>query len=93
MHLYIGSNGRVAAIDLKSGRTLWEYNLPASGQVVTVLEHDGRVFAGCNGNLFALDGATGELLWRNGLEGFGYHPVSLSVPGKSAQYVPTVVPS
>ena len=92
MHLYLGTNGRVAAIDPKNGRIAWETKLPeipTGYRVVTVMEHDGRVFAGCRGYLFALDAATGKILWTNRLKGFGYHPFSLAVAGRSVQVVPT----
>lgn len=96
MYLYIGINGRVAAIDPQSGREVWRVELPSSGffsstsgSDVCVLEHDGRVFAGCNGYVFALDGATGAILWQNELEGMGHNDVTLSVAGKSVQFVAT----
>jgi len=90
MHIYIGSNSRVAAVDPRDGRLVWQTDLPVSGTVVTVLEHEGRVFAGCRGHLVALDAASGRILWSNGLEGFGYHPVSLAGSGRGVQVLPTV---
>lgn len=96
MYLYIGINGLVAAIDPQSGREVWRVDLPSSGLFsatsgsdVCVLEHDGRVFAGCSGYVFALDGATGEILWQNGLKGMGHNDVTLSIAGKSIQFVAT----
>lgn len=95
MYLYIGINGRVAAIDPQSGREAWHTELRpgffsnTSGSDVCVLEHEGRVFAGCNGYVFALDGETGEILWQNELEGMGHNDVTLSIAGKSIQLVAT----
>lgn len=96
MNLYIGINGRVAAIDPQTGREVWRTELPSDGffsstsrSDVCVLEHEGRVFAGCNGYVFALDGTTGEILWQNGLEGMGHNDVTLSIAGKSIQLVAT----
>jgi outer membrane protein assembly factor BamB len=62
---------------------------PASRSDVCVLEHEGHVFAGCNGYVFALDGKTGTILWENGLEGMGHNDVTLSMAGKSIQFVST----
>jgi outer membrane protein assembly factor BamB len=96
MYLYIGTNGCVAAIDPQTGQEVWRTELPsegfsftASSSDVCVLEHEGHVFAGCNGYVFALDGATGTVLWENGLEGMGHNDVTLSIAGKSIQFVAT----
>jgi len=95
MYLYIGINGCVAAIDPQDGRGIWRTELGSgffsstTGSDVCVLEHDGRVFAGCMGHVFALDGMTGEILWQNDLEGMGHNDVTLSIAGKSIQFVAT----
>ena len=96
MYLYIGINGCVAAIDPQTGREIWRAELSSGGffsstggSDVCVLEHEGQVFAGCNGYVFALDGATGNILWENGLEGMGHNDVTLSIAGKSVQFVAT----
>lgn len=96
MYLYIGINGCVVAIDPQTGREIWSTELPAAGffsatsrSDVCVLEHEGQVFVGCNGYVFALDGATGSILWENGLEGMGHNDVTLSIAGKSIQFVAT----
>ncbi|HKR14449.1 MAG TPA: PQQ-binding-like beta-propeller repeat protein [Pyrinomonadaceae bacterium] len=96
MYLYIGTNGSVAAIDPQTGNEVWRTELSSSGffssmggSDVCVLEHEGQVFAGSNGYVFALDGATGDILWENGLEGMGHNDVTLSIAGKSIQFVAT----
>ena len=92
MYLYIGINGCAAAIDPQTGREIWRTELSTgffSGSDVCVLEHEGQVFAGTNGYLFALDGATGNIIWENGLEGMGHNEVTLSIAGKSIQFVAT----
>lgn len=96
MYLYIGTNGYVAAIDPETGNEVWRTQVleasffsSTSGTDVCVLEHEGRVFAGSNGYLWALDGATGKILWENGLEGMGHNDVTLSIAGKSIQFVAT----
>src|SRR5262245_52205414 len=98
MHLYLGCNGHVVAIDPADGREIWRTALKAGFLAtvalvdVAVLEHEGTVFAGSNGHLFALDGKTGEIMWHNHLEGLGHNDVSLTMLGKSVQFASSVSP-
>ena len=92
--LYIGSNGHVAAIDPETGGEEWRTVLSSGGLFatttaadVTVIQHGNRVFAGCYGHLFCLDAATGKVIWQNGLKGMGYNDVTLSIGGRSVQFV------
>ncbi len=92
--LFIGSNGHVAAIDPETGAEAWRTVLSSGGLFatttmadVTVIQHGDRVFAGCYGHLFCLDAATGTVIWQNGLKGMGYNDVTLSIGGKSVQFV------
>lgn len=86
--LYIGCNGYVAALDPSTGVEAWRVPLPAgSGQNVTVIEHEGALYVGVLGNVYGIDAATGEIVWHNGLEGMGYGDVTLSIDGKSVQFV------
>jgi outer membrane protein assembly factor BamB len=95
MYLYIGSNGYVAAIDPASGEEIWRTELQSGffgstvANDVCVLEHEGRVFASGRGHAYALDGETGEILWHNDLKGMGHNDVTLSIAGKSIQFVAT----
>lgn len=94
-HLYIGSNGHVAALDPTTGTEIWRTKLgggmfsTTGSQDVCVLEHDGRVFAGSAGHLFCLDAASGTVLWHNELSGLGHNDVTLAIAGKSVQFVAT----
>lgn len=96
--LIIGTNGYVASIDPATGATQWETSLD-TGQFfnstnyedVSVLVHNGIVFAGVSGNLFALSAETGEILWHNSLKGLGNNDISLAVEGVSVQFVQKVV--
>lgn len=94
MYLYIGTNGWVAAIDPQNGAEVWRTQMQTgglfgAGSDVCVLEHEGQVFVGCNGYVYALDGETGNILWENGLEGMSHNDVTLSIAGKSIQFVAT----
>ncbi len=91
--LIIGSNGFVVALDPLTGVEIWRTKLQSGilnatkWQDVTVLVHDGIVFAGSQGHLFGLSVADGSILWSNGLKGLGYNDVSLAVEGTSVQFV------
>lgn len=85
--MYIFSNGRVAAIDKKTGDIVWEIKLKEYfksavrmfyGQIS--VEND-KVFVGASGMLFCLNAKDGSLLWKNELKGWGYHFVSLANAG------------
>jgi outer membrane protein assembly factor BamB len=94
-NLYIGTNGHVAAIDPRTGKELWRTKLGNSvlsaptRQDVSVLEHQGLVFAGSYGHLFCLNASSGETLWHNELGGLGHNDVTLAIAGKSIQFVAT----
>jgi outer membrane protein assembly factor BamB len=98
MHLYMATNGFVAAVDPATGREVWRTALKDGaalfsstlGSDVCILEHEGRVFAGCKGHLFCLDGASGRVLWHNDLKGLGHDDVTLAMAGKSVQFITTV---
>ena len=87
MHLYIGTNAHVLAVDVKTGAEVWRTKLPHGVFTVCVLEADGRVFAGSGGYLHALDARTGKPLWKKKLKGLGFQPVTLAAGGKSMQLV------
>lgn len=96
MHLFIGCNGYVAAVDVKRGHEVWRTELRTgsfmgggSRQDICILEHEGRVYAGTHGELFALDAENGRVLWQNRLEGMGFNDVTLAMAGKSVQFVTT----
>lgn len=96
--LLIGINGHVSAIDPRNGHQLWVTKLEGgsflastSHQDVSVLLHDGVVFAGCFGHLFGLDASTGRILWHNELAGMGHNDISLAMDGVSVQFQQKVV--
>ena len=96
--LFIGTNGTVSAIDIATGGVGWttslstgEFFVSTAHQDVSVLAHDGTVFAGCMGHLFCLDAESGRILWHNPLSGMGHNDISLAVEGVSIQYLEKVV--
>ena len=97
-YLYIGTNGRVAAIDPSDGSIIWEVSLKTAGLMssttgedVNILYKEGLVFAGCNGHLFCLDAYTGDMVWENGLKGFGYNDIVLALDGIAVQISKKIV--
>jgi eukaryotic-like serine/threonine-protein kinase len=65
--VFIGSNdGRVYALDVKTGRRLWDFKTPEDDAVLAPpLYHGGVVYIGAtDGWLYALDARTGEAKWK-----------------------------
>ena len=96
--LFIGTNGRVSAINPSTGSIVWSTELDegsfltsTGGQDVSVLVHQGTVYAGCYGHLFGLDAASGNVLWHNELKGQGHNDISLTMDGVSVQFLQKVV--
>jgi outer membrane protein assembly factor BamB len=84
-----GLDGTIAAIDLTSGKTLWEARFPA-GQMRTPAVTDTIVYGYTDSTrtLFALDRATGGQLWTFDLDGSNQCCIALS---KGNVYVATDV--
>lgn len=89
-HLFILSNGRVAAINKKDGTIVWEVKLStylsskmslSFGQISL---EDNKLFIGSTGLLLCLDARDGSLVWKNELKGWGYNFVSMANVGNDA---------
>ena len=83
-HLFILSNGRVAAIDKKNGEIKWEIKLKeyvgskmsmTLGQLV--VEED-KLYVGGSGIVLCMNARDGSLIWKNELKGWGYNFVSMA---------------
>jgi outer membrane protein assembly factor BamB len=86
-HLFIYSNGRVAAINRKTGDIVWEIKIKeyikggfsySYGQISV---EDNKIFLGTSGILLCLSTKDGSLIWKNELKGWGYGFVSLANAG------------
>ena len=83
-HLYIFSNGRVAAINKKDGEIIWEVKLKQyvnrtmSFYYGQISVEDNKLFIGTSGILFCLSTKDGSLIWKNELKGWGYQFVSMA---------------
>src|SRR5947209_3717078 len=82
--LFLGLNGRVAALDRDSGEIVWEWTAKdpdkhrAVGGYMTVLVDQGQLFVSANGYTYRLDPVTGEEQWANPLRGWGVGPTALA---------------
>ena len=89
-HLFILSNGRVAAINKKDGAIVWEVKIStylsrkmslSFGQISL---EGNKLFIGSTGILLCLDVKDGSLVWKNELKGWGYNFVSMANSGSDA---------
>jgi outer membrane protein assembly factor BamB len=81
--MVLGVKHTVVAFQRETGQRLWTANLKSSlsGDFVTVVADDFRVYAHTSGEIFCLDLQTGQTLWTDGLAGFGYGVASIALPG------------
>jgi alcohol dehydrogenase (cytochrome c) len=57
--------GAVRALDVRTGRQIWDFRLPSPTWAGVMATAGDLVFSGSNeGNFFALDAATGKPLWQ-----------------------------
>src|SRR4029079_15569957 len=57
--------GAVRAIDVKSGKRIWDFKLPSPPWAGVMATAGGLVFGGSNeGNFYALDAMSGKALWQ-----------------------------
>jgi outer membrane protein assembly factor BamB len=82
--LFLGLNGRVAALDRDSGEFVWEWTAKdpdkhrAVGGYMTLLVDQGQLFVAANGYTYRLDPLSGAELWANPLRGWGLGPAALA---------------
>src|SRR5262245_46894863 len=57
--------GAVRALDVKTGKTMWDFQLPTPTWAGVMATAGGLVFSGSNeGNVYALDATSGKPLWQ-----------------------------
>jgi alcohol dehydrogenase (cytochrome c) len=76
--------GAVRALDVKTGRKVWDFRLPSPPWAGVMATAGGLVFGGSNeGNVFALDAKTGKPLWQFQTGGpVRSGPISFLIDGK-----------
>lgn len=93
--LFLGLNGRAAALDRDSGEIVWEWTAKdpekqrAVGGYMTLLVDQGELFVSANGYTYRLDPLTGAELWANPLRGWGVGPTALATSTASSMQVLT----
>ena len=80
--IFVGLNGRVAALESSTGEIVWEWRSPKGGYVNLLVERN-IVIAGVNGYIYGLDPRNGDQLWFNELKGYGLGVTSLATLGGS----------
>ncbi len=82
--VFVGLNGKVAALDRDSGEMIWRWDCPHGSGYVSLLVDGDRLIASVNGYTHCLDPLTGIQLWENPLKGFRTGPTALaSVRGQT----------
>jgi outer membrane protein assembly factor BamB len=83
--LFIFSNGRVAAIDKKTGNIMWEIKIKQYLGAAGMSHHygqisveDDKLFVASSGMLLCISAKDGSLIWKNELKGWGYQFVSMA---------------
>ncbi len=76
--------GAVRAIDIKTGRRVWDFELPTPSWAGVLSTAGGLVFSGSNeGNFYALDATSGKPLWQFQTGGaIRSGPISFTVDGQ-----------
>jgi alcohol dehydrogenase (cytochrome c) len=76
--------GAVRAIDVKTGKKVWDFELPSPPWAGVLSTAGGLVFGGSNeGNFYALDASTGKPLWQFQTGGqIRSGPMSFAVGGR-----------
>lgn len=83
-HLYILSNGRVAAISRHTGEIAWEVKLknvigkPMLRAIGQIRLDGDKLYVAVSGHLACLRTHDGGLVWKNELKGWGYQFVSIA---------------
>jgi outer membrane protein assembly factor BamB len=81
--VFVGLNGRVAALESSTGEMVWEWHSPKGLGYVNLLVERNVVVAGTNGYVYGLDPKTGDQLWFNDLKGWGLGVTTLAALGGS----------
>lgn len=82
--LFIFSNGRVAAIDKKTGNINWEIKIKeylGSGMRYyygQISVEDDKLFVASSGMLLCISAKDGSFIWKNELKGWGYQFISMA---------------
>ncbi len=76
--VFVGFNGKAAALDRVSGEILWQWSAPKGAGYVSLLLDGDSLLAAVNGYTYCLDPRSGQQLWFNPMKGFGFGVTSIA---------------
>ncbi len=76
--VYVGFNGKTAALNRRTGEIIWQWSAPKGSGYVSLLLDGDSLLAAVNGYTYCLDPRTGQQLWFNPMKGFGYGVTSIA---------------
>jgi outer membrane protein assembly factor BamB len=82
--VFVGLNGRVAALDRRTGATVWQWRSPKhrNGYVSLLLLDERQLIVSVDGYTYCLHPRTGQQEWVNELKGFGTGVTSIVALGR-----------
>jgi outer membrane protein assembly factor BamB len=82
--VFVGLNGRVAALDRRTGDVVWKWKSPKrmGGYVSLLLLDERQLIVAVDGYTYCLHPRTGEQQWVNELKGFGTGVTSIVAMGR-----------
>lgn len=75
--VFSGFNRRVAALDRRSGKIVWQWRASKGSSYVSLLLDSGILIVSVDGYMYGLNPLTGSQLWYNPMDGFGTGVTSL----------------
>ncbi len=76
--VFVGFNGKAAALDRLTGEIIWRWSAPKGSGYVSLLLDGDSLLAAVNGYTYSLDPRTGQQLWLNPMKGFGFGVTSIA---------------
>lgn len=88
--VYVGSYGRFYALEGKTGKMIWDYELSGQMEASPVISQENIVYFGSVGRVYALDGKTGATKWAVYTAGNLSTPLTMLPGNPSLGEPPTV---
>lgn len=69
--VFVGLNGRVAALCRYSGHEFWSWRAPRGQGYTTLIVEPDRIVVAVGGYIYCLEPTRGGVIWENPLKGYG----------------------